>query len=92
MRDEHGGLAEVRVGARGLHQGSDLSLADDRSGVHRITRRAGRGQRLAGECGLVDLDLIAVQQPGIGRDDVDQAQPDDVAGHQLSGSDHRLLA
>ena len=83
--DQFGGLAEVGVGAGGVDQGADLAAADDRSGVHRVAGRAGAGQRLAGEGGLVDLDLVAVQQPGVGGDDVAQPQPDHVAGHQLAG-------
>jgi len=77
------GLAEVGVGAGGVDQGTDLTAADHRPGEHRIPGRAGRRQRLPGQRGLVDLDLVAVQQPGVGRDDVPQPQPDHIPGHQF---------
>ena len=60
---------------------ADLTLPDDRPGEHGVTGCTGRGQRLPGQCRLVDLDLVAVQQPGVGGDNVAQAQPDHVAGH-----------
>ena len=81
--DQFGGLAEVGVSAGGVDQGADLTLPDDGSGEHGVAGLAGGGQRLPGQRGLVDLDLVAVQQPGVGGDDVTQAQPDHVTGHQL---------
>ena len=78
-----GGLPEVSAGAGGIHQRTDLALPDDRPGEHGVTGCAGRGQRLPGQRGLVDLDLVAVQQPGVGGDNVTQAQADHITGHQL---------
>ena len=80
---QFGGLAEVGAGAGGIHQGADLTLPDDRPGEHGVTGCAGRGQRLPGQRGLIDLDLVAVEQPGVGGHDVTQAQPDHITGHQL---------
>ncbi len=78
-----GGLSEVSLGARRIDQGADFTLPDNRSGEHRIACEAGSRQRLPGERGLVDLDLVAVKQPGVGGDNVAQAQPDHIAGNQL---------
>jgi hypothetical protein len=39
------------------------------------------GQRLSGECRLIHLDRIALQQPRIGGYDVAQAHQNDVAWH-----------
>ena len=80
---QFGGLPEVGVATGGIHQCTDLALPDDRPGEHGVTRCAGGGQRLPGQRGLIDLDLVAVQQPGVGGHDVTQAQPDHITGHQL---------
>jgi hypothetical protein len=90
--DQLGGPAEVGVGSGGVDQGTDLAPADHRPGEHRVAGRSGRGQRLPGERGLVDLDLVAVQQPGVRGDDVPQPEPDHVPGHQLPGRGRGPLA
>jgi hypothetical protein len=42
--DELGGLAEVRVRARGVDEGADLALADNGCGEHRVARTTRGGQ------------------------------------------------
>ena len=50
-----------------------------------------REDRLAGECGLLSLQADALQQAGVGGDEVAGLQVDDVAGDQLGGVDDLLL-
>ena len=77
-------LAEVGVRARGIDQCADFTLADDRTGKHRLAGFARGGQRLSRQRGLIHLHRVAVQQARIRRHDVAQAQADDVARHQLT--------
>ncbi len=77
--DQLRSLAEVGVGAGGVHHGFNLAAPHDRPGKHSLARFALRGQGLTCKCGLVHLDRIARQQPRIRRHDVAQAQADDVA-------------
>ena len=60
-------LAEVGVRTRGIHEGADLTLSNDRSGEHCLAGLARGGQRLPGEGGLIHLDRISVQQTRICR-------------------------
>ena len=80
-----GGLAEIGLATCGIDQGADLAAPDDRTGEHGVPRLLADGQRLPGQCGLVDGDLVTLEQPGIGRHDVAQAQADDVARDNLFG-------
>ncbi len=50
------------------------------------------GQRLAGQHGLVALELRCVEQPQIGRHDVADPQGDDVAGDEVGDVHDDLLA
>jgi len=75
----------------GVDERADLTSTQDRTGEHGLSRLAGGRQRLTGQCRLVDLDLVAVQQARVRGDDVSEAQPDHVAGHQLTcGRRHPL--
>ena len=51
-----------------------------------------RRQRLAGEHGLVAFQPLGLQQPQVGRHDVADGEPHDVAGHQLGDVDRWRLA
>ena len=82
---QFGRLAEIGMGTGGVDQGADLPLADDRTGKHRISGFVGNRQRFAGQRRLIDLDLVALEQPCVGRDDITEAQADDVAGDQFPG-------
>ena len=62
----------------------------------KIAAGQGRGllldrDRLAGERGLVDLEINGLDQPGVGRDPVAGGQSDNVAGDELAGRDVSLL-
>ena len=89
MADGHGRfhqfrrLAEVGLHARRIDQRTDLAAADDRAGEHGVAGFARRGQRLTGQRRLVDGNFVAVQQTGIRRHDIAQAQADDVTRHQF---------
>ena len=77
------GLAEIGLAARRIDQRADLAATDDRAGEYRVAGFARGGQRLAGQRGLVDGNLVAVQQARVRRHDVAQTQADDVARHQF---------
>ncbi len=85
-------LAEVGVRTRGVHEGADLTLSNDRSGEHCVAGLARGGQRLPGERGLIHLDGISVQQTRICRNDVPKTEANDVARHQLTRWWHDPLA
>ena len=89
--DQLGRFSEVSVRARRVDECTDLTLADDGAGEHRVTRVVSHREGLSGQRGLIDLHLVARQQPGVGRHDVPHAQADDVARHQLTrGRGHPL--
>lgn len=52
---------------------------------HRRLGVLGHGDRLAGECGLVDLQPAGVQQPHVRGHPVTRGEQHDVAGHDLAG-------
>ncbi len=100
MRDAQDGALEVAHGAGGLHQGGRASVEALRAGgidegvalapaqhrareEHRPTAERDR-QGLPGQCRLVDLERGVVQQPGVGGDDVAEAHPDHVPGHEIT--------
>ena len=78
------GLAEIGIRAGRIDQGTDFTLAKNRTGEHRLTRFTHGGQGLSGQRRLIHFHRVAVQQARIGRHDVAQAQSDDVARHQLA--------
>ena len=78
------GLAEVRVCAGGVHHRADFTLANDRTGKHRLAGFTRGGQRLSRQRGLIHFHRIAVQQARIRRHDVAEAHADDVTRHKLT--------
>ena len=69
----HSHAAELVVRAlvgRGGHDGVGLSLAEDRAGVNGLAGALLDGQRLAGQGGLVHAEIVAIEELGIGGDDV----------------------
>ena len=82
--DQLRSLAEVGVGAGGVHHGFNLAAPHDRPGKHGLAIFSLRGQGLTCKCGLVHLDRIARQQPRIRRHNVAQSQADDVARHHFA--------
>ena len=74
-----GGVAADDVGA---HEADvrqvERAVRALRAGVRELLRRHG----LAGQRGLVDEQVLGLEQPQVGRDHVAGGQPHDVAGHQ----------
>jgi hypothetical protein len=77
-------LAKVGVRTGGIDDGVDLTLADDGAGVHCPTWLGSDWQRLSGQCRLIHLDRIAIQQPRICGNDVAQPETNDIARHQIT--------
>mmetsp|Transcript_5554 Transcript_5554/g.11590 ORF Transcript_5554/g.11590 Transcript_5554/m.11590 type:complete len:582 (-) Transcript_5554:357-2102(-) len=85
-------LADHRVEAGLSNESLALANLADRAGPELLpgARLAlavlaghGDGQRLTGERGLVDRELVALDPFGISRDDIATADEDDIAGHNL---------
>ena len=95
-----GDPAEFGAGAGGDDDGVAAAVHDQRAAVqhggpvagHRVGR-AGRVRApvdrlgLAGEQGLVDLQGVRGEHPGVGADDVAVGDAEDVTGHQVGGAD-----
>ena len=79
--DQFRRLAEVGFAARRVDQRADFAAPNDRAGEDGVAGFARGGQGLPGQRRLVDGYLVAVQQAGVGRHDVAQAQADGVARH-----------
>jgi len=75
-------LAEECVHAGGDDDGLDLSLLHGGAREDTLPRVLVDGQRLAGQRRLVDLERVALKQPGVGGDDVTELDADDVTGHE----------
>ena len=75
---------EVRRGPRIDDNGQHLALLDDGVGIGRFADLLGDRQRLPGERGLIEAEVIAVEQLHVGRHHVAETDLDDVAGHQLA--------
>jgi hypothetical protein len=71
-------LAEEGVHAGGDDDGLELPLLAGGARVDAVAGALGHGQRLAGERRLVDLERVALEQAGVGGDDVAQLDADDV--------------
>ena len=87
MRGLHqvGCLAEIGLVAGGIDQGADFAAPDDRTGEDGVAGFLAGGQRLPGQGGLIHGDLVAIQETGIGGNDVAQTQTDHVPRHELLG-------
>ena len=92
--------ADLRFPARGRDEAGGAAARHQRAGIGR-SRRFGHGLRhrqgLARQQRFVALQVLALQQPQVGRDAPAGFDHDDVAGHQLArvdlvsfaGADHR---
>jgi len=67
---EVGRPAEVGLVAGGIDQGADLATPDDRAGEHGVAGLLADRQRLPGQGCLVHGHLVAVQETGIGGNEV----------------------
>jgi hypothetical protein len=99
-REGAGDVAEGGVGSGREHDRCRGAAHHRRAEEHRmghldraLRRRGSRvgvlfgGQRLAGERGLVHVQIFALDQARIGRDQVARGEPEDVARHQLAPRD-----
>ncbi|WVZ73285.1 hypothetical protein U9M48_021611 [Paspalum notatum var. saurae] len=78
-------LAEEGVHAGGDDDGLDLPLLHGGAREDPLARVLVHGQRLPRERGLVDLERVPLQQPGVGGDDVTELDADDVPGDEDGG-------
>ena len=69
---------------RAVDEGADLALANDRCGKHRLAGCSRPRARTPRQRRLVNLDGIAFEQACIGRNDVAEAQSNDVTRHQFT--------
>ena len=84
---ELGGLAEKgRLAGGGDHR-VQLSAFENGARIDGLSGAAGDGQGFPGERRLVHVHGIALQELGIRRHDVPQAQAHEVAGHQVPGGE-----
>ena len=91
LLDEFRRLAEISVGAGGIHECGALTPANDRPGEHRLPGLARGRETFARQRGLIHRHGVPVQQARIRRHDVALFQLDDIARHQLSrGRGHPL--
>ena len=91
-------VAEGRRPARRHHQGGRRSAHHRRAEEHRVLRFGQRpGPRhirrfllhrhgLAGQRGLLDVQIPSFQQARVGGNHISRTQPDDVAGNQLAAA------
>ena len=89
--EERGGAAEEGVGARGLHHGLHLTAHDGGAHLDRVALEHGDGQGLAGEGGLVHVDL-GVEDHAVRGHGAAGAQEHQVAGHEKGGVEGHELA
>ena len=85
-------LSEERLLAGGDDAGVHLARADHRAGVDRLARLALHGQRLPGQGTLVDLDRLSRQQRRVSRDDLADADVQEVPWHEKSRRNRRPRA
>ena len=82
--DKARGLAEIGVHAgRGDH-GLHLAELGDRAGIRRIAHLLVDRQRLPGQRRLIDAQIVALDEAHVGRDDVAEADQDDVARDEFA--------
>jgi hypothetical protein len=81
---EFGRFAEIGLAAGGVDQCADFAAAHDGAGKYRVAVFLGGRHRLSGQGGLIERNLVALQQPRVRGNDVAQPQADDIAGHQFS--------
>ncbi len=84
--DRAGAAGDLAVHERHVHAVAEGGVGGDR--VHLL----GRGDALAGERGLVDLEGRRGQDAGVGRDEVARLDVDDVARDELVHRDLDELA
>ena len=75
------------VGDQRAHEGRVLAVAERDVGVEHHPGVLVDRHRFAGQRGLLDLQVDALDQAQVGRDVVARLQQHDVAGHQFAGRD-----
>ncbi len=106
LLEQTGDLAERRLHARGDHDAARPAVHDRGALEHHVApvtdhltgvfgervRVLVRRYRLAGECRLVDPEVGALDETGIGRDDVAGLQHEHIARYEVGGDDGGLGA
>jgi hypothetical protein len=82
-----GGTAEEGVVAGTDHHRAHLALLGDTAGVALVTDLFTHRQGLAGERGLVDADVLPIDEAHIGGHHLAQLDPQHVSGDHLGGVD-----
>ena len=81
--------AKARAGSRAVPMSRARICSTDRArGIHAAGYRLGR----AGQGGVVDLEVVGLQHPGVDRDAVAFDEEQHVAGHQLGRGNPPLAA
>ena len=65
------------------------ALLGDAAGIGGVARPLRDRQRFAGQRGLIDAEIFAVDEEEVGRDDLAAGDADHVAGDELGGVDRR---
>ena len=86
-----GGAAEEGLVAGGGNHRGHRALLGDAARIGAVADALGDRQGFAGECGLVDAEIVAGDQEHVGRHDLAGGDGDHVAGHQVGGIDRQPL-
>ena len=78
-----GGFRELRAFAGGGHQRDHLALLGDGPGIRDVPRLLVHREGFAGQSGLVDAQVVAIDQFHVCRNDVPGANADDIARNQF---------
>ena len=87
--DQLGGPAEEGVVAGAGDERDHLALLGDAAGVGRVSNLLVHRQGFAGERGLIDADVVAVDEGHVGGHNLAEPEAHDIARHQPGGIHRR---